>query len=98
MRMGIRAKIDAWLEERYSDQEFLICDGLETAFCGVVERFGQEPITCFDMDKIMKIYRLEGMSTEEAIEWFDFNVIGAWVGKATPCFLTPYSTRQGKHL
>jgi hypothetical protein len=28
------------------------------------------------------------MSEEEAYEWFEFNQIGAWLGDATPCFLT----------
>jgi hypothetical protein len=27
------------------------------------------------------------MSDEEAVEWFDFNIIGAWVGDGTPCFI-----------
>lgn len=91
--MPTKAQIDTWLEERYSDQEFLLCDGLETAFCGVVERYGQPPIACLDMDKIMRIYRLDGMDQEEAMEWFNFNVIGAWMGELTPCFLTPYHAR-----
>lgn len=28
----------------------------------------------------------DGMSHEEAIEFFYFNVIGAWIGEGTPCF------------
>jgi hypothetical protein len=27
------------------------------------------------------------MSWEEAVEYFDFNVAGAWVGESTPVFL-----------
>ena len=29
----------------------------------------------------------EDMSHEEAQEYFDFNVIGAWVGEGTPIFI-----------
>jgi hypothetical protein len=29
----------------------------------------------------------DGMTEEEAVEYFDFNQIGAWVGDRTPCFL-----------
>ena len=29
----------------------------------------------------------DGMSDIDAIEFFDFNVAGAWVGKSTPVFL-----------
>jgi len=28
-----------------------------------------------------------GMTHEEAVEWFEFNQIGAWVGDKTPCFI-----------
>ena len=28
------------------------------------------------------------MTYEEAVEYFEFNVIGAWVGEQTPMFLT----------
>jgi hypothetical protein len=30
----------------------------------------------------------EGMSYEEALEFWSFNQVGAWVGDGTPCFLT----------
>jgi hypothetical protein len=29
----------------------------------------------------------DGMTDEEAMEYFDFNVQGAWVGESTPVFL-----------
>ena len=28
----------------------------------------------------------DGMSDEEAVEYFEFNVTGAWVGENTPIF------------
>ena len=27
------------------------------------------------------------MTHEEAVEWMDFNVVGAWVGETTPIFV-----------
>jgi hypothetical protein len=30
----------------------------------------------------------DGMSRDEAEEWFEFNQIGSWVGDSTPCFLS----------
>ena len=32
----------------------------------------------------------DGMSYEDAIEFFDFNMIGAWVGEFTPIFIRRY--------
>jgi hypothetical protein len=29
----------------------------------------------------------EGMTDEEAVEWMEFNVVGAYVGERTPWFL-----------
>jgi hypothetical protein len=31
------------------------------------------------------------MSYEEAIEWYDFNIIGAYVGEKTPVFMESIS-------
>ena len=31
----------------------------------------------------------DGMTEEEAVEYFEFNIIGAWMGEETPCFLSP---------
>lgn len=66
----------------------VVMDGYNDCIIGVVERFGQNPIVCYDKDKI--IFRLEsdGMDRNEADEFFYFNQIGAWVGDSTPCFLS----------
>jgi len=29
----------------------------------------------------------DGMTYEEAVEYFEYNQMGAWVGERTPCFL-----------
>ena len=29
----------------------------------------------------------DGMTQEEALEFFEFNVVGAWVGEQTPIFV-----------
>ena len=72
----------------------LLCDGLEEAFVGVSVRFGQEPIACYDYNKVLKIFMKDGMTEEEAVEYFDYNVIGAWVGEQTPCFINCYSPTE----
>ena len=37
---------------------------------------------------IEKMISQDGMEYEEAIEFFDFNIKGAWMGEGTPCFFT----------
>ena len=80
-------------------QDVLLCDGLEKAFLGLCYRFGQKPIAVYDRDKIIKIYReRDGMTYEEAEEFFEFNVIGAWVGDQTPAFISKMSLKQFRDL
>jgi hypothetical protein len=70
------------------EKGLLIADGLDHAFVGLMMRFNVlEPIACYDYDRVIEGYIEEGMTEEEAIEFFEFNVIGAWVGERTPCYL-----------
>jgi len=62
-------------------------DGLESCIVGVVEEFGQEPKLLYDTQKILTELQLQGMTEEEAVEYYTFNIIGGYFGKQTPCFL-----------
>jgi hypothetical protein len=64
----------------------LLADGFEEALVGVCRRFGQNPLAAYDYDKCIEIL-MRDMSYEEAVEYFEFNVIGAYVGENTPVFL-----------
>jgi hypothetical protein len=81
---------------REENPEALLADGFEAAFCGICRRFGMEPVAAYDLDHCLLILRTrDGMSEEEAVEFFEFNVIGAWMGDGTPVFLTmPSVTRS----
>jgi hypothetical protein len=65
----------------------LLMDGFDDCIKGVVVRFGQEPIACYDQWAVIEKLKNDGMSEEEAIEYFEFNQLGAWVGERTPCFI-----------
>jgi hypothetical protein len=69
-------------------EDMLIMDGYDECIVGIVERFGQPPIICYDRDKVIAAHMKEGMDYEEAEEFFEFNQIGAWLGESTPCFIT----------
>jgi len=58
----------------------------EPAILGIAHRFGMQPVVTYDYRKVIDIFA-EHMSHEEAQEYFDFNVIGAWVGEGTPIFI-----------
>ena len=85
-------KLD-WLAEQ--DENILTADGFEDALIGTSERAGGQPtIAMYDTDKCLAILReRDGMTEEEAEEYFYFNVVGAWVGDYTPCFVTLYKEK-----
>jgi len=63
-------------------------DGYDDCIAGVVESFGEEPILCYDKQKVIAKVMADGATEEEAIEYFYFNQIGSFVGPLTPCFIT----------
>jgi hypothetical protein len=69
-------------------EEILIMPGYDHCIVGVVEQFGRPPIACYDKQKVLLELQRDGMSEEDAEEFWSFNQIGAWVGESTPCFLT----------
>jgi hypothetical protein len=45
----------------------------------------------YDLNKCIEVLvDRDGMSQEEAVEYMDFNVLGAYVGEETPIFLGDY--------
>jgi hypothetical protein len=75
------------LAEQFGD-DILLMDGYDDCVVGVVEQFGRPPIVCYDREKVIRKMVADGMTYEEAEEFFEYNQIGAWVGDRTPCFLT----------
>lgn len=70
------------------ENDLLTMDGFDDCIAGVVERFGQGPIVCYDKEAVLDKLSRDGLSREDAEEHFYFNQIGAWVGDGTPCFIT----------
>lgn len=62
-------------------------DGCEDAIIGEGQRCGSEPVLVYDYDKLVKIFEKQGMRQDEAIEWVDFNILGAYIGEDTPIIL-----------
>jgi len=65
----------------------LRADGFDEAIIGVGNRCGQLDILAYDVNKCVKILMDQGMTEEEAIDYFEFNVVGAYVGTGTPTFI-----------
>jgi hypothetical protein len=77
-----------------TEEPFMKMDGYEDCIVGVVEQFGRPPVLCYDKGKILAKLMDDGMSYDEAEEFFEYNQIGAYVGESTPCFFTALSAEE----
>jgi hypothetical protein len=66
--------------ERYPDESFLKADGFDEALIGIDIKSMR---LVYSVSKCIEILCRE-MNEVEAIEYFDFNVSGAYVGEKTP--------------
>lgn len=71
--------------EIFPEEELLKADGFDGAIIGVEQT---QLRLVYDIDKMRNILiEQEGMSFEEAMEYLDFNVFGAYVGEQTPLYI-----------
>ena len=78
----IQEKVDELVGE---DESILLADGFDSAFIGVARQFNT-PFAVYDREQCIEIL-MENMSNEDAEEYFQYNVEGAYVGENTPAFL-----------
>lgn len=67
--------------EVYPDEQFLKADGLDDAIIGVDEK---SMVLIYSVSKCIDILSIEMHSVKETIEYFSFNVSGAYMGEKTP--------------
>lgn len=63
---------------------------------GIVERCGLPPALCYDRDGVIAhlVREMDG-DEDAAIEFFEFNILGAYVGPTTPFFLDRSMALEG---
>ncbi|RQO58499.1 hypothetical protein DBR47_12365 [Paucibacter sp. KBW04] len=70
-----------------SDEPLLFIEGHDNAIIGVTERGGVALIV-YDSEKILRrLRKRDGMSKDDAEEFFAYNIYGAWRGEQTPIFV-----------
>jgi hypothetical protein len=77
------------LVDNYPDFEFLKADGFDDAVMGIFyNRWSGEMVLVYSRCKCIEILmKRDGMSEDEALEYFDFNVEGAYMGAKTPIWV-----------
>ncbi len=79
-----RDKIAAFVE----DALFLDPADFDEAIIGVAERADGMRVVAYDRTRCIEvIMRNSTLEYEEAVEFFEFNTVGSWVGDMTPVFV-----------
>ena len=88
-------KIESIKEITGDELTYLGCspEEYEDAIIGIAHRFGAEPIVAYDYVKVLESlaeqFKQEGSNDPyiDALEFFNHNIIGSWVGDKTPIFI-----------
>ncbi len=68
----------------------LLMDGFEEAFIGYCQRINEPVLAVYSWEKMVEVCMTrDGMTDIEAMEYIDYNCLGAWVGEQTPIIVMP---------
>lgn len=83
-----RNKIEEYLEE--SGQSTILMDGFDEAFIGFSQRFNEPILAVYSWELMIDVLtNRDKMDFEEACEYIEFNIFGAWLGEQTPIIVMP---------
>ena len=75
--------------------EAVLMDGFDDCIIGVLERFGMDSIVLYDKQKVIEKLMKESsapdelgdLAMEQALEYYEYNMLGSWIGERTPGFV-----------
>lgn len=81
--------IRSQIQDNYTDIPLLFMNpkDYDVAIIGVMDGKGKNESVAYDYEKVIDVNMKMGMSEEDAIEYFNYNQIDAYVGKHTPVFI-----------
>jgi len=62
-------------------------DGFDNCIIGITEEFGNGPRVLYSKEKILQEL-CEEMTIDEALEFYDYNILGGYFGEQNPVFLS----------
>ena len=96
-KITTRERISDFVEATYSDfsDKILLADGFDEAFLGIGENSEGNPVAVYSIEKCLDIleeqFKDEEDAMGDAIDYFEFNVRGSYVGEFTPMFINTLS-------
>lgn len=96
----LKEKLNDYLQD--SEESVMLYDNYEDAFVGLGYQQYKGPVAIYDAKKCVEIlieeYMLDPdcesreMAEQMAVEYFEYNSVGAWYGEGTPIFMS--STKE----
>jgi hypothetical protein len=84
--LGYDLNMDINLEDLPED--VVLLSGLDDAIVGITEEFGGISRILYSRYKIIEILQdRDGMTEDEAFEFYDYNILGLHVSECNPIFL-----------
>ena len=84
---GMREMRDEQVMTVLEDSNALLADGFGDALMG--HTHGSNPVAVYDYEHCVNILiERDGMDCVSAIEFMEFNVVGAYVGEKSPVFIS----------
>jgi hypothetical protein len=81
-----------------SEINYLKADGFDDCFVGVGQSFGLQDRLIYDKNKMLEKMKKDGMTEEEAWEYFEYNILGAYISDNMPIFLSTCSLEELQQL
>lgn len=75
------------LVERCGDENLLFMDGFDDCLLGLAHTFNGHPVVAYDGNRIVRSLMAQGMTEDEAEEFYSFNIEGCYLGEYTPIII-----------
>jgi hypothetical protein len=88
-KSSLNKEIKTFIEINYPDyaDKILLADGFDNCLIGFTSNQCGNPVAVYDKCKMIKKLAKDMNSDDEALEYFDYNIEGAYVGEFTPKYV-----------
>jgi hypothetical protein len=78
-----------WLEDEYPEA-LVMEERYDDCIIAAGTNFSGAQFVVYDFNKVICVLmEQDGMTWEEAWEWYEFNMLGSYVGMSTPAYVEP---------
>ena len=71
---------------------FIVLEGFDDCILGIAHSCGKNSVVVYDEKKILNKLISQGISPEDAREFYEYNILGSSFGEETPWFLDLFET------